>query len=325
MKKLLILILFLFFLADIYSQEKKSYKGEYQGAMTKGIATYDYLENSNLERVYNGPFEFSSIEHYYGLKLLITGNYLNDKKNGNWTFKLTSQHPTVYYKTLSETVSGEYQNGDMIGKWNSILTFVPNNSKGSQRDSILKKSFFSFKNSKPCGQFYYFAENEKISGNFDSMGFLDGEWKINWKSETPFEEIRNYKNGVCYKVISRDLSTGEIIDKENNDSILNAFLKNNILQDTLIKFNGRTYKTKYVDEAIRDSIFQNSSFKKNEGIKLMYKAIAFWICSNNMECQLEMQTPSGDILDSNIIYEIERGSNPFNFPIEKVIIEFIKP
>lgn len=207
MKKLVCLLISAFIFIHAFSQERKTYRGEYQGFRTQGEATYQYFENADFERIYDGPFRYNSTDQNYGISILISGSYKNNLKNGLWSYKLSQLKPRGEVKSLSTSLTGEYQNGNMIKKWSLMRTTIftsPYYYNDPNSNIINEKSFCTISNGRFIGPFEFTMRNQKIKGSFDSNGFLDGEWRINFyfPGDPPFEEIRNYKNGICYKIIS---------------------------------------------------------------------------------------------------------------------------
>lgn len=73
--KLTILIFLLF--QNLYSQNKLKYTGSYEN----GNATYQYFENENYERVFDGNFEYTRNSN-----TKINGQFKNNKKIDTWNY-----------------------------------------------------------------------------------------------------------------------------------------------------------------------------------------------------------------------------------------------
>lgn len=88
-----ILLIFLFFNSIVVSlaQTVKTYSGPFG----EGKATYQYIEDENGERIFNGPF------NYVGQNgaIKISGLYKSNKREGKWKFDYKN------YKYLVVTIS----------------------------------------------------------------------------------------------------------------------------------------------------------------------------------------------------------------------------
>lgn len=95
-----------------YSQITKEYIGRFDdgdGNNNKGIAKYQYYENENLERIFNGNFKYEYDNNYvFGYY----GKYENGMKVGIWN----SYHYTTNKEILYEA-QGEIKNNTKNGKW----------------------------------------------------------------------------------------------------------------------------------------------------------------------------------------------------------------
>jgi hypothetical protein len=305
----------------VYSQELKTYKGEFQGTNTTGIIDYQYYENSEYKRIYNGYFKFNSVVNTYGFNLSIIGQYKENMKNGNWSYKLSST-PSLEYKNLTSTIVGAYSEGNLTGPW----VFKRNATKnirgmgGSLIGTSILTDFSScnFTNNTFTGAFKYNVGDIKVSGNFDTNGFMDGEWKTEWTLDAiPYQEIRQYKNGFCSKALYRNLATGEILYSIDKSSIYNSLTTDSLTNQTVI-IDGKKYKIELIDKTeVDDVIFHNINNTENEGISRLYLALGFWICCSSADCHFFMSEETVQFVRGNYLYEIDYGINPVKFQFEK--------
>jgi len=84
MKYNLLTFAFCLFANLLQAQTIKTYSGPYEN----GKATYQYYEDNNGERIYNGPFTYKSIDG----TIRITGTYKNGKRNGSWLCTLINYY-----------------------------------------------------------------------------------------------------------------------------------------------------------------------------------------------------------------------------------------
>jgi formylglycine-generating enzyme required for sulfatase activity len=199
----------------------------FQGAYENGTATYQYYENENFERLFQGSFKYKgTIPDGNNVKynINITGQYNKDKKDGLWTYVLSTIGP----KGTTETVTGNYTNGLMEGAWS--LNTIVNGTKKS-----IKKSSVVFKNNKLVGELNYEfnaltnKEYAKISvrGNFNDSSEFNGAWLTSYtQGNIQYEETRKYRNGVLYLLLHRRLSDGKIFQKIDSTNFVEQFFQN---------------------------------------------------------------------------------------------------
>jgi hypothetical protein len=248
------LILLIGVVQNVFSQQIKTYQGKYE----EGSAIYQYFEDENYERIYQGNFKYTA--DY----VTVIGQYDKNKRVGKWTITKTPPDMTIFGKHLEgykEIVTGNYLNGELDGLW----TLIRNNEK--TKKEILRSSA-TFKEGYLVGSFIYndkdftLNNNETINlsltGNFDQNGNFDSLWVADYKKDgIPFEKIRKFKDGSVYFFLIRNLSTGEIIEKYDNP-----------VTPIVFYINSYTTTNKFVDyiEDSPDEIY-SPVFEKWERIK----------------------------------------------------------
>jgi len=198
-----------------YSQVIKTYSGSF----SKGNATYQYFENEQLERIYNGKFSYiegDSLNRKIN-SLYISGYYKNDKRDGKWVVVQYGCVNSVFY---SNKLILNYSNGLLNGKFSQIFkNYSDVNSK--------YKFSGSFKDNTILGLFNL---NEDRNGNkksitcfFNKQGFLDStfSYKNNFT-----ELISTFKNGFQIKCVYRHLSTGKVLRNFDYTKFYSIFLQN---------------------------------------------------------------------------------------------------
>jgi len=182
-----------------FSQETKTYSSE------NGNFVYQYYENSQMERMYNGTYK----ELYKNCT--IKGQFKDNKKTGNWYyFKKENAYANSNDGIYNREISGNYENDKKNGVWTYKLGY---NQKNKKYNSIYN---LNFKNDTIIG-IIEFADTESeekelgYSGQLDSLGNFTGIWhkKINSKREDIIEFYKNY----IIKILRRDLVTGAIYEK----------------------------------------------------------------------------------------------------------------
>lgn len=257
MKKYLFISILLINSCNLLAQ-LKTYSGEYRyedntsviDESVWGLATYTYKESCDGERIYHGTFSFTTQDNpqYH-----ITGNYINDKKDGIWTYsqKTEKSENLTYTKTCSMT----YKNGVLDGSW-KLIKYKTISNKGkligeAQQQEIYYTEIRNYKQGKLhgiykkessgllikasynegilVGKFEYKKDNEQqITGEFNNEGYPTGIW-VNKDSYTT--EKNFFYNRICYKSISINNNTGKIQDKQP-DIVPNV----QSLNDTIIKY-----------------------------------------------------------------------------------------
>lgn len=206
---------FFFFLLcfqqTLLSQKNVLYKGPFMD----GTAEYQYYEDENYNRIYQGPFKYVT-EH-----IKITGQYQKNQRVGMWTIIKTVLPPEDNFK---ETIVGNYKSDDLDGEW-----------KLERIELKTKKIIFSttaiFHEGQITNTFKYQNEDFdheinsfKVQGQFSNKGKLDSTWIIRYnKDGIPYEDIRKFKEGMIIFQLFRNLSTGEIIEKYENSGLPKVF------------------------------------------------------------------------------------------------------
>ena len=227
MKYQLLTLAFILFAYSLQAQTIKTYSGPYG----KGNATYQYYEDNNGERVYNGTFTYKGLEG----TIKIIGAYKNGKRTGNWVCTLTNHFYIVM--TMSGTIQVNYLNGNREGISNYSLSKDVDKFDVSGKETETGR--INFKNNIPSGEYFFSLTNKvnsnagrretntSIKGSFDENGYKTGEWNIqSVNNNLPTEEIKKYKKGYCYWYISRISSTGEINKKFDSTEFANNYFKN---------------------------------------------------------------------------------------------------
>jgi hypothetical protein len=210
----------------LQAQTIKTYSGPYG----KGNATYQYYEDNNGERVYNGSFAFKGLEG----TIKIIGAYKNGKRNGNWECTLTNYFYIAM--TMSGTIQVNYLNGNREGISTYSLSKDINAFDVSGKETETAR--INFKNNIPSGEYFFSLANKVnsnagireaktiIKGSFDESGYKTGEWNIqSVNNNLPTEEVKRYNKGYCYWYISRISSTGEINKKFDSTEFANNYFK----------------------------------------------------------------------------------------------------
>jgi len=264
----------------VIAQTKKTYNGVFEN----GKAIYQYFENNDLERIFDGSFSYTaSINSIRNKKIgvendsyLITGQYKNNMKNGMWSEKKTYSLDGNGNNYLTNIFSGNYENGLKVGKW----TY---NSKGVKDSKTYEKiTYFNYNKNILIGKI--FSEGH-IDGSINNDGVFQGIWNIKTQGR---EYIAEFANGIFIKLIVRKIENGDILFKYLvseyykgiNDSLtLKATLKQNDLElsSAQKQFSGYAFGNKQPVESTENKNEDEESEKnKYEQLKQnLYDLIYF--------------------------------------------------
>ncbi len=208
MKRTLFLITCIFYFSTSSGQETKTYHGLFSDGALSGTATYQYYEDENYERIFNGTFSLTSGD------MKLNGGFKNNLRNGSWKITERSDESLSIGKVYLITALGSYKDGMLDGKWSYTMI-----EQGSNK--IVQKTNATFKENLLVGKYEfldnYIKDNLRITMYFDSTGKLDGTRSVYYKVfGIPYEEIDKYKNGQLFWALHRNSTTGEILYKLEN-------------------------------------------------------------------------------------------------------------
>ncbi len=196
------------------SQTLMNHKGTYSFGDYMGTANYYYYENDDHERIYHGAFKFKENHEYAGFDLEVVGNFKDNKRDGLWKIiKKDSYNNT-------ETIMAHYSNGKLNGR----ASLVSVDSKGNRvasstvnfsSNKIIGKFLFECKKGGLCNQ----QGDIRISIEFNSVGELDGDYLVTFRYNTGhYEDRRKYKGGILLYKLYRDISSGDIVCRHDDNS-----------------------------------------------------------------------------------------------------------
>lgn len=301
--KTIFTIIIVVFTTNIFSQSFKTYSGEYEG----GTAIYQYTENQDYQRIFDGPFTYTANLNFIrnrnigmeGNDFIITGQFKNNLKTGIWNYKIKEYLESKKSNYISNTIKGQFENGFKTGIWNYVTKKVID-SKSTE--STIN---FSFNKSILVGKVQI---GERVDGNIDNNGNFIGPWNIKYDGK---EYIAEFINGVFIKLIVRIIENGDIVFKYSvtdfytsdldslkfNEKIKNASLY--LLPCETYKSSEYAYGNKFID--IND----------NNKETTMYSLRYF-----NSFGELVSTLPQYD----DKVNTIKQGAEPFKIITPKVII-----
>lgn len=233
MKFIMFLVICIFLPLITFSQAMK----RYQGNFSKGKAIYDYFENENEERIYNGLFSY---EYYdYGSNK-IEGFFKNNMPDSNWCYKKEN-------KIISKVI---FSDGKRNGCWTYNDISIKNNIKYEIKlityfkennfDSLL---LFSYKETDLRNKH---VDSTNIVGTFKD-GYMNGTWKLSSSDNKQY--LEKYIDGYIYYYKIKDLLTGSIILQDDSLKVFtclnNSFI--NYDERKLCKIDNYTYEMNQSD------------------------------------------------------------------------------
>lgn len=261
-------ILTLWFVQLLFSQQLKIYQGVYQIGQEKGTASYQYYENENYERILQGNFKYSDKNY------LITGQYHNNKRVGQWKFIMIASEIDFFGiqdPGFKETISGSYKDGEMSGTW--IWNRVENKT-----NKITLDSRANFDKGKFVGVFSYSDKKGPLSinGSFDNNGFLDGTWTVKYKiGDIPYTVIRKYKRGVYYFNIEKNETDGSISNKYDSSKFVLSLYSNYDSINNIAVVNNKKFAIEQME---------NSDERYYDYEDKFYLGFIQWECVNDSKC-----------------------------------------
>ncbi len=223
-------IIFIISITNLFGQNLKTFSGDYDnGQVVKGKAIFTYYEDTKtLEYVKQGLFKYTlDLKGDYGsYSENISGNYKNGKKDGQWNYILSKiDYPSTNGSFYTGTVKliANYSNGKPNGTWiySSQLKHRDKTYSGwtAYENNKSENVTATFNNGKLSGQITFvnnpvFSEYNNITGQFDQKGFLTGKWIFKSPEK---EKVLEIKDGILRNFIIREITTGQIVNKEIDD------------------------------------------------------------------------------------------------------------
>lgn len=271
MKKLIILFFIVTNNNNITSQTAKKI---YNGVFENGTAIYEYYENKDYERIFDGSFSYTASINTIKTKSVgvennnswVIGQFSNNLKTGFWTQKNTHILEVNKNNYLTNIFSGNYEKGLRVGKW----TY---NSKGVKDSKTFEKiTIFNYNKNILIGKVY---SEGHIDGNINNEGVFQGTWNIKTKGK---EYIAEFINGVFIKLIVRKIENGDIIFRYSTSEIYTETTDSSSLKLILNKYylsinphgeayEGYAFGNKHSDEDEDSSGSETGNKSKYEQIK----------------------------------------------------------
>ena len=187
------------------SDNHKTYSGPYgnrsrpYGGKITGTATYQYIDDPNGGRIYDGSFKYKDDEITY------TGNFKNNRQVGKWIYERlnTSGGPQALIKTVATLTFDE--NGYLNGAYSEVEHYRNGTQFVLVSTNIINNDRYDGKYIKDVHQNK--VGIRKIKGQFKN-GVHVGEWVIPWIDGAVNFDKRDSDGKL--KIRKVDNSTGDI-------------------------------------------------------------------------------------------------------------------
>ncbi|MDE6351922.1 MAG: hypothetical protein K2K88_02110, partial [Muribaculaceae bacterium] len=187
------------------SDNHKTYSGPYgnrsrpYGGTITGTATYQYIDDPNGGRIYDGSFKYKDEEVTY------TGNFKNNRQVGKWVYERLNKNncPQALVKTVATLTFDE--NGHLNGPYSEVEHYRNGTQFICVSTSLINNGWFDGKYIKDVHQ--RGVGIRKIKGQYKN-GERVGEWVIPWiDGVVNFDKLDSDGKLKIRKV---DNSTGDI-------------------------------------------------------------------------------------------------------------------
>jgi len=297
---------------NVNAQTVKKYIGDFTGKETEGKAEYEYYEK-DFKKYFHGKFNYTFYQN--NVKFTISGTFKNNLRNGLWTINGSILKPIgniVYGEYL---LTGEYTNGELIGKWTYKQIFKEKYSGGVS--TVSSYSTANFRNNHFVGKIYSMFKNDNVltaelNGQFNDNGFMTGLWSIKYpkytssfedaKNSPIIEDIRNYQNGLCFSMKIMDISNNELIENNDNSDFLNLFMQHIDTMSNICGYSNKIY-----------------SLKENQTGKIIYGIAK---SNNHIDDVLNFWSSNSK---ENLLGEVTTDFNIPNSIVEKQVIDIGTP
>ncbi|MDE7155199.1 MAG: hypothetical protein K2N79_02815 [Muribaculaceae bacterium] len=187
------------------SDNHKTYSGPYgnrsrpYGGTITGTATYQYIDDPNGGRIYDGSFKYKDDEVTY------TGNFKNNRQVGKWVYERLNKNnrPQALVKTVATLTFDE--NGHLNGPYSEVEHYRNGTQFIWVSTNLINNGWFDGKYIKDVHQSG--VGIRKIKGQYKN-GVRVGEWVIPWiDGVVNFDKLDSEGKLKVRKV---DNSTGDI-------------------------------------------------------------------------------------------------------------------
>lgn len=198
----------------------------YSGAVDGGTSTYQYYEDDDLERIYNGKYTFTSSNK----ERIVEGSYSKNKKSGKWHYRFASPSPNGTTVDMYKS----YQNGQLQGPCSYIKT-------SNATKKVVFRCTATFDDNLQVGRFTlesfddFVYGNKTIIANYNIDGRFDGEVVSTTQKKRVTNGIQRtntivdkcrFERGVLASRVYRDITEGTVLVNVKRDSLISFYNRN---------------------------------------------------------------------------------------------------
>lgn len=209
-------IAFILFSISIVGQTRLKYNGNYKIGVENGYAKYEYYENEEFERIYDGDFEYKDD------RCIMKGKYIEGKKTGKWSSTFKGYQVKV-------KISGEYFEGQPIGNWThqyNVTEKISGNYYNLSHTETIKIKNNRFVDSIVIGKD---ALTERFTIPLNDDGLIDGIIIIRENINKNYENYETkllFSNGILIKSVTKHSQTGAVLEKFDISEVAYKYLEN---------------------------------------------------------------------------------------------------
>lgn len=261
MKKFISLFVCLIAMITVHGQAIKTYSGTYILGGDHGTATYSYYNDESGNRVYHGAFVFKSSDSPYPHQS-ISGHYVHGKRSGKWKIGFKQSATLTYTPSTYHVYEGVFKNDTINGLYREYIMYYKNSSQVYHYNGnglpitgmpSTPERQFTFCGNKIVGPVishsYDMKEvirrQEEVTGQTNERGKATGTWVVRDLNPSYAHIIqkRLYYEGICYKILTEDNSTGKItVEYQLPEDFVSALKSTyNALSNTFI-YQGDIYR-----------------------------------------------------------------------------------
>lgn len=258
----------------------QSFEKEYTNlAERTGMLQAEY-KVIDKDTVFDGKFRFvikqDLKDGHRFIKETYIGQYEDGFKNGKWEYDqldlsysvqdIENEKIQMIYWGKKEITDAKYIKGVPEGLWSYAFYHI--DSSGGQ--SVERVGSIRFQNGKPNGDFAFKSLKSptyELDGKFDSLGRLDGIWKLHYFTDTlEIAEARDYNDGFLLTLVRKNKKTGELIDSLVYEEVINKLSAGNVNKAQ------ENFDVLFDDGFLLESPYLTKQISGNELLKNAYDA-----------------------------------------------------
>lgn len=303
MKTYLLLLFALFFKFTAFGQSESVYDGPYEFKGKSGQAIFEFKEGKDGGIILNGFFRFDrtyidSLDQTLLTKFQVSGSYLNNVKEGSWSFDREwhkiALKDVIDFKVISELesedleIKANYKAGLPHGRWQLYEHKFSNNEKSLKATA----EKIDFVGGVMIGEVSYrkflSGYTQFLRGKINDLGFMDGEWSLVYlKDSILISEARKYEDGFLLGVVRRNMVSGHRIDEAIYYSTIEKLNQINEGTNEYFNVSEKVFDYNYNDGYRMETIERQIQLAGNEFLSKFLKDLLQFDDSINKDGELQ--------------------------------------